>query len=177
MLFMGQEAGEDLQFGQDDGRVEAATAPTWWDDRLPLAAYETDPDRSKVRLWWRRMLDIRRGDLGRLAWGDVTLTHSNDANGIVAFSRDEGKYVVVLNFKGGSWEYYDVGVRGKYQELANTSWPAFKPRTQSRSTGRNMTVLSSSLSSRRRNAPAISVQMCGIDEKAFARIGRTARPR
>jgi 1,4-alpha-glucan branching enzyme len=125
MLFMGQEAGEDLQFGQDDSRVDARTAPTWWDDRLPLAAYEADPGRSKIRLWWRRMLDIRRGDLGRLARGDVTLMHSNDANGVVAFSRDGGKYVVVLNFKGGSWEHYDVGVRGNYQELANTSWPSF----------------------------------------------------
>ena len=44
---------------------------------------------------------------------------------MVAFTRDGGKYVVVLNFKGGSWEHYDVGVRGKYQELANTSWPVF----------------------------------------------------
>jgi 1,4-alpha-glucan branching enzyme len=125
MLFMGQEAGEDLQFGQDDGRVDARTAPTWWDDRLPLTAYEGDSGRSKVRLWWRRMLDIRRGDLGRFAWGDITLTHLNDANGVVAFTRDAGKYLVVVNLKGSSWDRYDVGVRGLYQELANTSWPAF----------------------------------------------------
>ena len=53
------------------------------------------------------------------------MTHLNDANGIVAFTRDGGKYLIVLNFKGGDWAHYDVGVRGRYQELANTSWPAF----------------------------------------------------
>jgi 1,4-alpha-glucan branching enzyme len=125
MLFMGQEAGEDLQFGQDDGHLDPRTAPTWWDDRLPLAAYERDSGRIKVRLWWRLVLDVRRGDLGRFASGDIRLTHLNDANGVVAFTRDAGKYVVVLNFKGSSWDHYDVGVRGLYQELANTSWPVF----------------------------------------------------
>ena len=60
-------------------------------------------------------------------WPAVTspFTHLNDANGIVAFTRDGGKYAVVLNFRGTSWEHYDIGVRGRYQELANTSWPAF----------------------------------------------------
>lgn len=125
MLFMGQEGGETLQFGQDDGRVSRHTVPTWWDDRLPLGAYEADPGRAKVLGWYRRMLKIRRGDLGRLAAGDIAITHVNEANGIVAFIRDGGKYAVVLNFRGTSWEHYDVGVRGRYQELANTSWPAF----------------------------------------------------
>ena len=122
---MGQEGGETLQFGQDDSRATADTVPTWWDDRLPLGAYETDPGRTKVLGWCRRMLEIRRGDLGGLAGGDITVTHVNDANGIAAFTRDGGKYAVVLNFRGTSWEHYDVGVRGRYQELANTSWPAF----------------------------------------------------
>jgi hypothetical protein len=27
---------------------------------------------------------------------------------------------------GASWDHYDVGVSGRYQELANTSWPAYK---------------------------------------------------
>jgi 1,4-alpha-glucan branching enzyme len=113
MLFMGEEAGENIQFGQN------------WDDRLPLAAYETDPGRNKVRLWWQRMFDVRRGDLGRFARGNITVTHLNDANGVIAFTRDGGKYLIVLNFKGSDWPHYDVGVQGRYQELANTSWPAF----------------------------------------------------
>jgi 1,4-alpha-glucan branching enzyme len=113
MLFMGEEAGESKQFSQNAN------------DPLPLSAYETDPGRKKVRGWWQRMFDIRRGDLGRFAGSRTTLTHLNDANGIVAFTRDGGKYLIVLNFKGGDWAHYDVGVRGRYQELANTSWPAF----------------------------------------------------
>jgi 1,4-alpha-glucan branching enzyme len=125
MLFMGQEGGESLQFGQDDGRLPPETAPTWWDDRLPLAAYEGDPGRAKVRNWYRRMAEIRRGDLGRLAAGDIAITHLHEQNGVVAVSRGGGKYVIVLNFKGGSWDRYDIGIRGRYQELANTSWPAF----------------------------------------------------
>jgi 1,4-alpha-glucan branching enzyme len=125
MLFMGQECGEWLQFGQDDARVPPETAPTWWDDRIGLGACASDPGRDKVRRWWRRMLEIRRGDLDRLARGDVAVAHLHEDNGVVAFTRDGGKYLVVLNFKGGSWDRYDVGVRGRYQELANTSWPAF----------------------------------------------------
>jgi 1,4-alpha-glucan branching enzyme len=71
------------------------------------------------------MLKIRRGDMSRLASGEITVTHLNDANGIAAFTRDGGKYAVVLKFRGTSWEHYDVGVRGRYQERANTSYPAF----------------------------------------------------
>jgi 1,4-alpha-glucan branching enzyme len=133
MLFMGQEAGETMQFGQDNARLPArspgahdpGTGSNWWDDRLALDAYEADPGRSKLRAWTRRMLEIRRGDLGRLAGSDVEITHIHNDNGVVAFTRDGGKYVVVLNFKNGSWDRYDIGVRGRYQELANTSWPAF----------------------------------------------------
>jgi 1,4-alpha-glucan branching enzyme len=125
MLFMGQEGGEALQFGQDDSRTVAETAPTWWDDRLPFGVYERDPGRARVLAWHRRILEIRRGDMSRLAGGDISLVHLDDANGIAAFTRDGGKYAVVLNFRGTSWEHYDIGLRGRYQELANTSWPAF----------------------------------------------------
>jgi 1,4-alpha-glucan branching enzyme len=125
MLFMGQECGEDRQFGQEDDKAPDWTKPTWWDDMMLLEACETDLGRSKVRQWWRRMMDIRRGDMGRLASGDITITHRDERNGVIAFSRDGGKYLIVLNFKGDSWERYDVGVRGRYQELANTSWPDF----------------------------------------------------
>jgi hypothetical protein len=46
------------------------------------------------------MFDVRRGDLGWFAWGNITVTHLNDANGVIAFTRDGGKYLIVLNFKG-----------------------------------------------------------------------------
>ncbi len=133
MIFMGQEGGESMQFGQDDSKLPAqnpgaydpGTGTTWWDDRIPVSTYETDPGRNKVRLWFQKMFDIRAGDLGRFAHGDIQITHIHNANGIMAFTRDNGKYLIVLNFKENSWQHYDVGVSGLYQELANTSWPVF----------------------------------------------------
>jgi 1,4-alpha-glucan branching enzyme len=117
MIFMGQEAGEWEQFGQDGGH--------WWDHRLNLDAYETDAGRKKLRHWYRKLFDIRSANQQTLAFSDINVTHVHDQNGIVAFTRGGGKFLVVLNFKGGDWQRYDVGVSGRYRELANTSWPAF----------------------------------------------------
>lgn len=133
MIFMGQEGGETMQFGGDDGKLPAhnsgaydpGTGSTWWDDRILTESYETDPGRNKVRLWYQKMFDIRRGDLECFAQSDIKITHIHNDNGIVAFTRDNGKYVIVLNFKGNSWDNYNVGVAGVYQELANTSWPEY----------------------------------------------------
>lgn len=129
MLFMGQEAGETLQFGQDDGKLQQynpGTGATWWDDRLPLTAYETDAGRAKVRNWYRLMCDIRRGDADQtLAQSPIGITHVHNDNGVAAFTRNNGEYLIVLNFKGNDWPKYKVGVTGKYREIANTSWPQF----------------------------------------------------
>jgi 1,4-alpha-glucan branching enzyme len=133
MVFMGQEAGEWMQFGQDDGKLPArqpgahdpGTGATWWDDHLPLTDYETDAGRQKLVGWYAKLQEIRRGDPNRLSGSDIRITHLHDGNGIASFSRDGGKYVAVMNFRGMSWDRYDVGIRGRYQELANTSWPAF----------------------------------------------------
>ena len=38
---------------------------------MALDAYEADPGRRKVRAWTHKMLEIRRGDLGRLASSDI----------------------------------------------------------------------------------------------------------
>jgi 1,4-alpha-glucan branching enzyme len=133
MIFMGQESGETMQFGQDDGKLPAhtpgahdpGTGTTWWDDRLNLTNYESDQGRTKVRHWFQRMFDIRRGSLNSFADGDIQICHVHNDDGIVAFTRAQGKYLIVLNFKDKSWDNYYVGVSGRYQELANTSWPAF----------------------------------------------------
>lgn len=128
MIFMGQEAGEEMQFGQDNKKLEEynpGTGDTWWDDRLNLNAYKDDPGRSRVRGWYQRMFEIRRNDATSFAWPDITVTHVHHDNGVVAFTRDGGKYLIVLNFRGNSWPLYDVHVSGRYRELANTSWPAF----------------------------------------------------
>jgi len=128
MVFMGQEAGEWMQFGQNDGKLRdynPGTGHTWWDDRLDLKAYESDAGRTKVRRWYQKMFEIRKNDQEGLAWPEIAVAHIHDDNGVAAFTRGEGKYLVVLNFKGNSWDRYRVGVSGKYREVANTSWPDF----------------------------------------------------
>jgi 1,4-alpha-glucan branching enzyme len=128
MVFMGQEAGEWMQFGQDDKKLQnynPGTGNTWWDDRLPLTSYENDSGRKKLRDFYRKMFEIRKADPDSFAWAPIAVSHANDDNGVVAFTRGDGKYLIVLNFKGNSWENYNVGVSGRYRELANTSWPAF----------------------------------------------------
>ncbi len=114
MVFMGQEAGESTQFHID-----------WWDDRLDLNNYETDIGRQKVVNWYTKLNQIRSDDKSTLAMGDSWVTHINDANGIAAFTRASGKYVVVMNFRGNTWFNYDVGISGDYREVANTSWSEF----------------------------------------------------
>ena len=74
------------------------------------------------------MNEIRRNDEVSLATGNSWVSHIHDNNGVAAFVRDNGKYVVVMNFKGTTWFDYDVGISGKYIELANTSWPAYNIR-------------------------------------------------
>ncbi len=128
MIFMGQEAGEWMQFGQDDGKLSEynpGTGETWWDDRLALDDYESDPGRSKVRGWYETVIAIRKTDPQAFAWPDIRITHIHDANGIAAFTRDDGKYLIVMNVRGNAWPKYRVGVSGRYREIANTSWPAY----------------------------------------------------
>jgi 1,4-alpha-glucan branching enzyme len=128
MIFMGQEAGEWMQFGQDDDKLRdynPGTGHTWWDDRLDLNTYESDAGRQRVHRWYRKMFEIRKSDPDAFAWGDIAIAHIHDTNGVVAFTRGGGKYLIVLNFKGNSWENYNVGIAGRYRELANTSWPDY----------------------------------------------------
>jgi 1,4-alpha-glucan branching enzyme len=116
MVFMGQEAGELRQFYIDA-----------WDeaDKLDLNDYESNEGRQKILRWFQKMNKIRSDDLTNLAKGDVYIHHIHDINGVFAFTRANGKYLIVLNFLGKSWENYNVGVSGRYIELANTSWPIY----------------------------------------------------
>jgi len=128
MIFMGQEAGEAMQFGQADDKLREynpGTGHTWWDDRLDLQAYESNAGRKKVRDWYRKILEIRKADMQALATSSIEIKHIHDDNGVAAFTRANGKYLVVMNFKQNSWDSYNVGVAGRYKEIANTSWPAF----------------------------------------------------
>ena len=128
MIFMGQEAGESMQFGQDNDKLQdynPGTGHTWWDDRLDLQAYETDAGRTKVRDWYRKVLEIRKADSQALSDSSIEVKHIHDDNGVAAFTRANGQYLVVMNFKHNSWANYNIGVSGRYKEIANTSWPTF----------------------------------------------------
>lgn len=122
MIFMGQEGGEWIQFGQD-GHPDSTGS--WWDHHLNLTAYETMPYQQKILRWYRRMFEIRRENMQAFSQGNIRICHIHNDNGVVAFTRDEDKFVIVLNFGPSTWWHYDVGVSGQYKELANTSWPAF----------------------------------------------------
>lgn len=119
MIFMGQEAGEEKQFD-----IHAWTEA----DRLNLTDYESHPERKKIVHWFSKLNEIRRSDLALFSSSDSTVLHINDSDGVAAFSRDNGKYVVVLNFKGNSYSNYDVGISGRYRELLNSSWEEFNVR-------------------------------------------------
>ncbi len=114
MVFMGQEGAEMTQFHID-----------WWDDRLDLDDYNNNNGRKKVLDWYKKMNEIRRADSNALSTGDSWITHLHNNNGVVAFSRAGGKYIVVLNFSWHTWYDYDIHVSGRYRELANTSWPQY----------------------------------------------------
>ena len=114
MTFMGLEGAETRQFHID-----------WWDDRLPLDEYETDTKADKVRRWFREVSETRNADRSAFTNAGIEITHINDNNGVLAFTRAGGKYLIVLNFRGKTWFDYDVGVSGTYKEILNTSWPSF----------------------------------------------------
>ena len=122
MIFMGQEAGEWIQFGQGGTPPDGGN---WWNHRLNLNDYQNNTQRRKIVDWFRRMFEIRKMDLPAFSWEDIEITHIHNDNGIVAFARNKRKYLIVLNFKGQTWFDYNVGVSGFYKELANASWPAY----------------------------------------------------
>ncbi|WED24129.1 alpha-amylase family glycosyl hydrolase [Vibrio sp. JC009] len=122
MIFMGQEGGEWTQFGQNGHPEDGGS---WWDHRLSLTSYETMPYQQKILNWYRRIFEIRRNNMAAFSWSDIRICHIHNDNGIAAFTRDNGKYLIVLNFGPTTWWNYNVGVSGLYKELANTSWPAF----------------------------------------------------
>ena len=114
MFFMGQEAAEGKQFHID-----------WWDDRLDLTSYENNSERKKILDWAKKMNEIRGNDLTTLATGNSWVTHIHNNNRIATFTRADAKYAVVMNFGPTTYSSYDVGISGRYIELANTSWPQY----------------------------------------------------
>jgi len=114
MIFMGQEGAEKRQFHID-----------WWDDRIPLDLYETDSNRKKLLGFNSKIFEIRKNDPESFSDTNQNIAHINDGNGVFAFTRANDKYVIVLNFKGKRFNYYDLGVSGEYKEILNSSSSEF----------------------------------------------------
>jgi 1,4-alpha-glucan branching enzyme len=116
MFFMGEESGESSQFSKDTPET------------LPLDDYENDLNRQRVRLWWQKMFELRRGNT-RIQGPSPIDVHYVDGP-VIAFSRGEAKdYFVVLNF-GDRQVTQNLGIMnladGAYREIWNSTYPDFQ---------------------------------------------------
>lgn len=114
MFFMGAESAEVSQF------LMGSSQP------LDLDFYQADPDRSRIRAWWREMTLLHRNPSIQ---GPSPIDVAFADQQILAFSRgSRGDYFVVVNF-GGWTGGINLGVMnlpsGTYRELWNSTWPAF----------------------------------------------------
>jgi len=115
MIFMGQEGAEETPFD-----INA------WSDRIPIEKYETDSYITPLLKWNSDVFMLRKKDSSSFSSGDIKITHIYDDNGVAVFTRDNSKYVVVLNFKGTQFENYDIGVKGNYKEVMNSDSSEYK---------------------------------------------------
>lgn len=114
LYFMGAESGEhkQFQFGSDE--------------QLDIDLYLTDPDRQRIRGWWRELGWLRRNPSIK---GPAPLEVRFAAEQMLAFTRGQnGDFFVVLNFGGWSGHKSLASLHlpwGEYRELFNSTWPAF----------------------------------------------------
>jgi 1,4-alpha-glucan branching enzyme len=117
MWFMGAEAGEHRQFCQGDRYA------------FPLESYLQDQTCSKIRAWWNRLCDIRRGNNSLQGPAPLEVHFANPDEQLLAFSRGNSKdFFVILNF--GCWSGWrrlgDLNLpEGTFKEMLNSTWPAF----------------------------------------------------
>jgi 1,4-alpha-glucan branching enzyme len=120
MWFMGAESAEWRQFLQRENEV------------LPLAGYLNDPEAARVRLWWKRMCELRRYDANLRGPAPIDVKFAQDR--VLAFTRGmNGDYFVLLNF--GSWAgqrgLWELNLpEGLYRELWNSTWDEFRNRAE-----------------------------------------------
>jgi 1,4-alpha-glucan branching enzyme len=116
LWFMGAESGECRQFQQNSN------------DALDLDAYERDVAASRVRAWWNKLCELRRGNNRIEGPASVRVHYAQD--GMVAFSRGEGaEWFVVLNWsdRGGERSLAALNLPGgEYKELLNSSWGSYQ---------------------------------------------------
>jgi 1,4-alpha-glucan branching enzyme len=127
MWFMGAESAEWRQFKISEN------------DPLPIAEYLADDERARVRLWWKRLCELRRADPSLRGPAPIDVKFAQDR--ILAFTRGlNGDYFVLLNF--GSWAgqrwLWELNLpEGEYRELWNSTWDEFRNASQSESLQHN----------------------------------------
>ncbi len=114
MFFMGAESAEDEQF------TFGGTST------LDLDGYLADPDRRRVRAWWRELCRLHRDpNIQGPSPLDVRFADGQ----LLAFARGGGAdFFVLLNFGGWSGGHGLDHLNlpgGVYRELWNSTWPAF----------------------------------------------------
>jgi 1,4-alpha-glucan branching enzyme len=116
LWFMGAESGEWRQFKQNTN------------DTLDLDAYEQDSNASRVRAWWNKLCELRRGNNRIEGPSPVRIHYAQD--GVLAFSRGDGAdWFVVLNFsnRGGERSLAALNLPfGEYKELLNSTWGSYR---------------------------------------------------
>jgi 1,4-alpha-glucan branching enzyme len=114
MFFMGAESGEDQQFAFGSAQP------------LDLEEYLSNPDRGRIRAWWRALCQLRRDPCIQ---GPAPLAVRLVEDQLLAFTRGQGHdYYVLLNFGGwsGHRPLADLNLpAGQYRELWNSTWPVF----------------------------------------------------
>jgi hypothetical protein len=112
---MGLESGEDKQFNFGSAR------------QLDIKKYLGDPDRERIRAWWRELGWLHRNPSIK---GPSPLDVRFADGQMLAFTRGQnGDFFVLLNF--GGWSGYKSLAElnlpwGEYRELYNSTWPVFK---------------------------------------------------
>ncbi len=157
MNFMGFESAETTGFysdldcygmsylvgeGEEQVEVMIDDEPT-----LPLVAYEDESDTytSALLAWYKAVNEARLADQtdnngASLIWGDTKVIYLWDNNDVIAFSRGDGDYIIVIHNAGGSggngyptYGILDQGGRtagvnlnGDYTEILNSSWAEYQ---------------------------------------------------
>lgn len=116
LSFMGAETGEWRQF------------PKGGDQTLDLDYYERDIAAGRLRDWWNRVAEIRRGNPRLEGPSPLRVTFAQEQ--MLAFSRGEANDLfVLLNFGGWSgWRSLaELNLPdGEYKELLNSTWGNYR---------------------------------------------------
>lgn len=116
MWFMGAESGEWRQFSKDG----AAT--------LDLDFYERDVSAIRIRNWWNRLAELRRGNSRIEGPSPIRVKFAQDE--MLAFTRGDGEDLFVLLNFGYRSDWHRLAnlslPYGDYKELLNSTWGDYR---------------------------------------------------